>query len=102
MRPETRPLDSPTPAERGQSGPVGPLGQVLWIFGFLAAWTILVVSLMQHRHQWLTVINLVTTHTGMFVLLNAQRLGHRRLARASQIAPVVTLVLSVVALAVFR
>ncbi|WP_274564957.1 hypothetical protein [Streptomyces spiramyceticus] len=102
MRPETRPLDSPTSAERGRPGPAGPLGQVLWVFGFLAAWIILVVSLMQHRHQWLTVINLVTIHGGLFVLLNAHRLGHRRLARASQIAPVVTLVLSVVTLVVFR
>ncbi|MET9515831.1 hypothetical protein [Streptomyces sp. NPDC002994] len=102
MRPETRPLDSPTSAGRGRPGPAGPLGGIPWAVGFLAAWTLLVVSLMQDRHQWLTVINLVTTHAGLFVRLNARRLGHGRLARASQIAPVVTLVLSVVALVVFR
>ncbi|TJZ44605.1 hypothetical protein FCH28_30255 [Streptomyces piniterrae] len=102
MRPEPRPLDSPTSAERGRPGPAGPLGGIPWAVGFLAAWTLLVVSLMQDRQQWLTALNLVTTHGGLFVLLNARRLGHRRLARASQIAPMVTLVLSAVALVAFR
>ncbi|MDI3385328.1 hypothetical protein QIS99_03725 [Streptomyces sp. B-S-A8] len=103
MSQKTRAQDPSTPAsgERRQ-GPIPQSELAVWIVAILGSWFILVFSLLQHRHQWLTGVNVIAVHLGLFTLLNAGRLGRPGLARAARIVPAVTLAASVAALAFVR
>ncbi|MDQ8706355.1 hypothetical protein RCO28_28360 [Streptomyces sp. LHD-70] len=102
MSRKTSPQDSPTTSAAGERRTGTPFSQgelALWIVGALGSALLVSASVVQHRFLWLTGINALAVYGGMFVLLNALRLGHRRLARGCRIVPVITMVLSTVAVA---
>lgn len=102
MNSELPDLNSQSAADEMASRIANRSNTFLFGIAVIAPWLLLVMSIMSGKFLWLTVLDLIGTHIGLFIVLRGYRDDNRSWKRWGAITHAVTLLLCLVTLGILQ
>jgi hypothetical protein len=102
MNSELPDLNSRTAADEMASRIAGQFRGILLGIALVAPWLLVVMSIMSGKLLWLTLLDLIGTHAGLWIMLRGYRDDNRDLKNRGAWVHAVTLLLCLVGLAFWQ
>jgi hypothetical protein len=102
VNPELPDLNSQSAADEMASHTANYFNTTLLGIAVFAPWLLFVLSIMSGKFLWLTVLDLIGTHAGLLIMLSGYRDDNRALKRWGAGAHAMTLLLTLIGLAILQ